>query len=91
MRDISYVQNLVEQKKKSSSSEEDLKRIEAIESFLLDRRAFVKINRLVGLNILEYLGVPENDIDELYEELTIYDNIKGELELNVIEEEHIKK
>lgn len=91
MRDISYVQNLVEQKKKSSSSEEDLKRIEAIESFLLDRRAFVKINRLVGLNILEYLGVPENDIDELYEELTSYDNIKGELELNVIEEEHIKK
>ena len=91
MRDISYVQSLVEQKKQSLCTEEDLKKISAIEAFLLDRRAFVKVNRLVGLNILEYLGVPESDVDKLYEELIDYNNIKGELEINVIEEGSMKR
>lgn len=86
MRNIDYVRNLVEKKKQQVNTEEDLKRIEAIETFLLDSRAFIKINRMVSLNILEYLGVPENDIDNLYDELTDYENIKGDLEFEFIEE-----
>lgn len=52
--------------------------LDQIDTFLINDRCFLRINRISALYILELLGFSDEEADLMYDELISYENIKGD-------------
>ena len=92
MSTIDDIRYLLQEKKKSNlNTEEDIQKIDVLETFLINDRCFIHVNRLVAYEILNFLGVSEEKIDDVYDDLIAYENIKGEFEIVHSDEGYIIK
>lgn len=76
MKEMVYLKQLLEQKSKVVTTQEDLERIKIIKDFLKEDNCFLKINIESAIGILYFLGIPEDKILEYYEVLINPQNYK---------------
>ncbi len=69
IRDIDYVRDLLKEKEKKVTTEEDKEKIELLKSVLTNDKAFFAIEISTAVGILDFLEVPIDEIKQLYLEL----------------------
>lgn len=69
MEELEIVKKLLEVKSGNCLSDEDNEKIKVIRDLLNIPNCFFQIDFVTAIGILDYLGVPKNDIQSLYEKL----------------------
>lgn len=69
MKSFEKLLELLEEKKKQQLTEEEQKKVEFLEKLFKDEACFFKLDIDVSLNILEFLGVDEEQANTMYFDL----------------------
>ncbi len=67
---ITYLYDLLEEKKKNVSTEEEQAKVDQIEALLKIPGIFFKLSLNASIGILDFLGIPRESIKEIYMKLT---------------------
>lgn len=92
-KNINYLLNLVNLKKQEELSAEDQIKLKEAESLLKIEGLFFKIDIDTAIGLLDFIGVPRNDIKDIYRNMTsieAYTSTKNKQYTLVSEEEIIK-
>lgn len=85
------IRELVDEKKSVVTETEDKERIEVIEDLLSDESSFFHLDIDTLFGILDFLGVPEEEMMAYYNMLLSYDNFKKIPNVNVLDETSVKE
>ena len=69
MKSFEKILELLEEKKKQQLTEEEQKKVEFLDKLFKDKGCFFKLDYEVSLNILEFLGIEENEANAIYFDL----------------------
>ena len=77
IRDIDYVRDLLKEKEKKVTTEEDKEKIENFKWILENDKIFFIMDTSTAVGILDFLEVPIDEIKQLYFELLLQIILKG--------------
>lgn len=69
MKSYEKIIELLEAKKKQELTDEDKEKVAFLETLLKDKGCFFKLDADVSFNILEFLGLDENEAKQIYFDL----------------------
>lgn len=91
-KEIEYLMNLIKRKKETELSNEDQEKLTEAESLLQIDGIFFKIDISTALGLLHFIGVPKENLKEMYTKLTSIDEFKkSNKTYDLIQEEDIVK
>lgn len=65
-KDIEYLRKLLVEKEKTVTTSEDKEKIENLKSILKNDEIFFELSMDIAVGIFDFLGVPQNDMIDLY-------------------------
>lgn len=71
----------------SDADEITKKRLNFISNMLNNERCFFELKKGIAIEILSYLGFDDDEVFELYDQLTDYELLKGNFEFTSIDEQ----
>lgn len=80
------IKELVEEKRKISTTPDDIEKIEVIEELLLDESSFFNLDIQTFYGILEFLGVDEDDMINYYNLILSFENFQKIPSVRVLDE-----
>lgn len=80
------IKELVDEKKKLVSEQTDLEKIEVIEELLTEESSFFDLDLETFLGILDFLGVPEEEMNNYYNSVLSFENYKKISNVRLIDE-----
>lgn len=92
-REFNYLKSLIEEKKKANLTQLDSDKLKQAESLLSIEGIFFKVDINTAFGLLNFIGVPKNQIKELYSKLTSIEAYKTTMpkEYELTTEEEIIK
>lgn len=85
------IKELVEEKKKLVSEQTDLEKIEVIEELLTEESSFFDLDLETFLGILDFLGVPEEEMNNYYNSVLSFENYKKIPNVRLIDEKILER
>lgn len=77
-KDINYIRELLKKKEKNISDINDKEKIDTLKDLLQDDNIFFKLDLDTAVGILSFLGVPNENIVNLYYEIISIKNYKND-------------
>lgn len=85
------IKELIEEKKKIVVEQSDIEKIEVIEELLIEEASFFDLDLETFCGILDFLGVPEEQMNDYYNSILSFENFKKIPNVRVIDENILER